>query len=214
MAQSVLTTTRNVFGPGTIYMASPLTAVPTLTVAAGKFTQAWTGWTPVGGTNSGITFNRNPTFADFVPAESFYPTHILDTGDDISGAFVLNEISKANIAYAFNGGDAASVAGTGGNWTTSGTGAAQISGFSMPLIGKSVHGMLGWQSQDDDEVIFIYQGVNVASVAANATKAPASQDLSIQFRGELPTTNPDTNNGYTSTQVTPFRWYVAGSTRY
>jgi hypothetical protein len=192
-------------------MAPPLTAVPTLTSVGGRFTQVWTGWTAVGGTSAGATFTRTPTTSDFVPAESYYPTHILVTGDDIAGSFILNEVSKAALAFAFNGANAASVAGTGGNWTTSGTGGATISGFSLPLVGQEVHGMLGWQGQDDDEVLFVYQGINVAAVAPNMTKGPQAQELSINFRGELPTTNADTNNGYTSTQVVPFRWYLAGT---
>ncbi len=154
---------------------------------------------------------RNPATADFVVAESYYPQHILVTGDDIQGAFSLAQVNKANLAFAFNAGDFSSVAGTGGNYSVAGTGAGKIAGFSAPLIGKEVRAMLAWQGQDDDEVLFIYQGLNVASVAPAMNKGPAAQELAIQFRGELPATNPDTNLGHDSTDVVPWRWYLAGT---
>jgi len=216
MGQATLTTSRNKFGAGQLLMAPPGTAIPTLVCTAGTFgpVSAWTGWNQVGGTMAGLTVTRTPTVSDFIPAESYYATHILVTGDDIQGAFILNEVSKTNLAYAFNAGSAASVAGTGGNFTTSGTGNNLVAGFSLPIVGQEVHGMLGWQAQDDTEVLFIYQGLNVASVAPNFTKGPQAEELAITFRGELPQTNPDTNNGYVSTQTTPFRWYLAGNSVY
>jgi hypothetical protein len=210
MGTATLTPTKNHFGAGTIYMSGAGTTVPTLTVVGGKFTQAWTGWFAVGGTSAGLTVSRTPTFSDFVPAESYYATHVLGTGDSIEGSCVLNEISKVNLAFAFNMADANTLAGTGGNYTTSGTGANVITGFSAPLVGKEVRSMLGWQSENDDEVVFIYQGVN-SVVSPHFDKNPNAQELSIGLKGELPATNPDTNNGYTSTQVVPWRWYLAGT---
>ena len=211
MGSPALHPTLNKFGAGTIYMAPLLTAVPTLVAAAGKFTQTWTGWTAIGGTNGGITLTRNPATADFNVAESFYPQHILQTGDDIQGAFTMDEISKANFAYAMNAADAATVAGTGGNYAVTGASGAKITQYNMPLIGKSVNCMLGWQSQDDDEVLFLYEVTNVASVALNANKGPQAQELLMQLRSVLPATNPDTNLGQTSANAMPFRWYFAGT---
>ena len=219
MGFAPLSPTQNKFGAGTIYMAPLATAVPTLTVVAGKFTQAFTGWYAVGGTSAGLTLTRNPATSDFNVAESFYPQHILQTGDDMQGSFTIDQINKQNLAFAMNAASAATLAGAAsgsasgaqGNFSNSGTGASRVTAFNLPAIGSQVDCMLAWQSQDDDEVVFMYEVTQVASVAPNMNKGPQAQELLMQLRCVLPATNPDLNVGATSTQVQPWRWYFAGT---
>ena len=212
MGTAPLNPTQNKFGAGTIYMAPVGSAVPALTAAAGKFNFSWASpWVAVGGTTAGLTLTRTPTASDFFVAESYYPQHILMTADDIAGAFAMDQVNKSNLAFAWNAASTSTLTGSGGSWATSGASGAKVSQFTPPIIGTEVRSMLGWQGQDDDEVLFIYQVLNVATLSEVANKAPNPQELLMQLRAELPATNPDTNCGALSTAVVPYRSYYAGT---
>jgi hypothetical protein len=193
-------------------MMAPLgTAVPTLVAAGGVFTNAWPGWVAVGGTTTGLTLTRQPTFSDFLVAESYYPQHIVMTADDLQGNFTLAQINRANIAFAYNAATANTVAGTGDNYSVSGSGSNVISQFNLPLVGTEVSAMFAWVGEQNDEAAVIYQCRNVAAVAPNYTKGPQAQELLFQLRAELPATNPDTNCGQTSGNVRVYRSYYTGT---
>ena len=210
MGTAVLNPGANKFSAGEILMAPITAAVPTLAASGGKFgpTSAWTGWQKLGGTTTGFTLSVVPTTADFMVQESFYPMHIIQTTETADATFTLAELSRAALAYVFNAGSAASVTGTGGSFATTGASGTAFAQFTPPLIGQQFRAMVGWQSEFDDEVIFLYQTLNTATVAPVRAKGPQEAALAFNCRSELPATNPDTNCGATSTMVTPFRWYM------
>ena len=207
---------QNRFGAGTIYMAPVGTAVPILAASGGVFTNFVpgtppTGWIAVGGTTTGLTLTRQPTFSDFLVAESYYPQAIVMTADDVQGNYTLAQINRQNLAFAYNAASAATLAGTGGNYAVTGSGANVITQFTLPLVGTQVNCMLAWVGEQTDECLFMYDVLNVAAVAPNFTKGPQAQELLFQVRSQLPATNPDLNCGQTSSNVTPYRWYFTGT---
>ena len=217
MANAPIDGTKTHFGPGVIMMAAVGTAVPVLTAAANAFTNSlpWAGWTAVGMTVDGLTIIRNPASSQYYCAESYYPVKIGFTSDSVNGATVLSQVSRANLAFAFNGATVAGIAGTGGVWATStgaASGASLVSGLSLPLIGAEVRSMLAWVAQDDSQAAVLYQALNTASLAPHMAKFPGAQEIALAMECELPATNLDTQGGmYTSTQVEPYRHYFAGS---
>jgi hypothetical protein len=216
MPTAVLNPLQNRFGAGTIYMAPLGTAVPILAASGGVFTTFVpgappTGWTPVGGTTTGLTLTRQPTFSDFLVAESYYPQAIVMTADDVQGNFTLAQINRQNLAFAYNAATANTVAGTGDNYSVTGSGANTITQFNLPLVGTEVDCMLCWVGEQSDECAFLYQCKNVAAVAPNATKGPMAQELLFQLRAQLPAVNPDLNCGQTALNVRPYRWYFTGT---
>jgi len=225
MGTAVVNPNQNRFGAGTIFLGAVGTPFPVLISSGGVFTNFVPGTPPagflaVGGTTTGLTLTRNPSFSDFLVAESYYPQQIVQTADDVQGNFTLAQMNRVNLAAAYNALNPATIVSTGNtttatgggasNYATSGSGANQITGFTLPLVGTQVECSMIWVGEQSDEAVFIYACLNVASVAPNFTKGPAAQELLFQLRATLPATNPDTNCGYTSTQVTPYRFYFTG----
>ena len=185
-------------------------AVPTLTCTAGKFgpTSAWAGWVPLGGTTSGFKLVVTPTFTDFEVEESFWPQAILQTKAEAAAEFTLAQLNRANLAFVFNAGSAASLAGTGGSFSTSGSGANSYVQFNAPMIGSQFLARVGFQAEGDTDVIFLYAGVNVAAVSPERKKAPQEAALLFNVRGTQPATNPDSNAGAGSGDIQVYRWYT------
>lgn len=159
-------------GAGALFWAPLGTSEPATTVTSGKFGTTFTGWTSVGATDNGHTFNHQAQTSDVVPEESFYPELIATTTitEDIS--FALLYMSPDNWLLTFNG----------GTTSTTGSGATAMTTFGPPVPGAEVNRMLLWQSADDTDRLIVRSVFNNAQVAIPRQKAPNKALLACTFR--------------------------------
>jgi hypothetical protein len=192
MAIATVTGTKIKTGPGLIRYAPLGTAIPTFTAAANKVVGTWTSWIAVGSTDEGITYSESTDTENVEAAESAYPVRTITTSKSGTAAFSMNEIDDLNWKLACNG----------GTITTSGTGATKINAYVPPLVGSEVRVMLGFQSQDDDEVIIWPQVFNGAGFETARGTLAAKHLLPVTFNVELP--DP-------AVLTTPYKRWTTGS---
>jgi hypothetical protein len=86
-------------GPGTLYSAVVGATEPTNLAAS------WgVAWTDLGYTEDGSVFTITPSFEDIEVAEEFDPIDVLKTGQDMTVAFNLAQLTAENLQIAANGG--------------------------------------------------------------------------------------------------------------
>ena len=163
-------------GPGKIYYAPLVTAIPTFTAAASKIAGTWTSWIEVGATDEGLTYTESVDTSDITVAESLYPVRTVTTGKSSRVAFNMSHVSDLNWKLAMNG----------GTIVTSGTGLTKLNTYVPPLVGSEQRVMLGFQSLDDDEVIIWPQVFNVGSVEYTKGTFDTKSGLPVEFNAELP----------------------------
>lgn len=180
-------------GPGYLYRAVLGTAVPTMTVAGGFFTDAWpAAWVPAGVTRDGSQFSYEVTTEGITVAEYLDPLDEVETARAIGVAFDLAHITNRAYALAFNG-----ISST----TVSGTGASTLTKLGPPALGASVKTMLGWESQDSTQRTIFYQCLQSGNIQFSNQKAPNYQSLPLTFKVSQPTSGD------------PFNIWLAGTTR-
>lgn len=180
-------------GPGYLYRAILATALPTNTVAASVFTDAWAAaWVPVGTTREGSTFTYQTEVEGIIVAEYLDPLSWRSTGRNIGYAFDMAQITTRSMALAMNGGTIT---------TVSGTGATTLTSYEPPNVGAEVRTMLGWESEAGDERLIIRQALQAGEVSLNRQKAPNYASLPVNFRVEQPAS------------AAPFTYFTAGTTR-
>lgn len=179
--------------PGYLFAAPLATAVPTNTVAASKFTDAWAAaWVPLGATEDGNTFGYETNVEPIEVAEFFDPIRYSTTARSGSFAFALADFTLDRVKFAFNGGTKTIV---------SGTGATQLTKYTPPAPGAEVRTMLGWESLDGTVRLVCYQTIQGGSVELANKKAPAKALLACTFNFEVPASG------------TPWDMWTAGAAR-
>ncbi len=166
-------------GAGIIYAANLGTAIPTMTVAGSKFTDAWpSGWLPVGATDSGLEESHSTDTDTVEVEESLTPVRIETTGKSSQLSFSLAHWDWSNLKLVLNG----------GTITTTGSGATALHKFAPPLIGAEVRVMIGWESTENDERLIAYQCFQSGAVNPAYRKGNQKRLLAAQFALELPPT--------------------------
>lgn len=179
-------------GPGFLYTAPLLSALPANTVAGSKFTDTWPGaWLLFGATSDGSEFSYKPATDDVEVAEYYDPVAVVSTGREISITFDLAQVHATNFKRVLNG----------GTITTSGSGATLLSEYIPPDVGAEVRCMVGWESQDSTERLVMYQCFQTGEVKASRKKGANNTTLPAEFRAEKPSGNP------------PFKYWTAGTLR-
>lgn len=179
-------------GPGRIRFAPLLTAIPTITPTASKYTGiTWTSWSDVGSTESGLTYTESTETADIRVAESKYPIRTVTTSKSSRVSFTANEVSDLIWKIAMNG----------GTLTASGTAGTKQTEYSPPLADAEVRVMLSFQSNLDDEILIFPQVFQVGSVEYVRGDFETKAGLSMEFNAEIPA------SGY----VTPYKRFTTGA---
>jgi hypothetical protein len=165
--------------PGYLFWAPGLTAVPTMTALASKFTDAWpAAWISLGATEEGSQFSYQMSVEAITVAEFFDPIRYSTTGRTSSFAFNLADYTLANWKRAANGGTLSVVSGT----TTT-----AINRFDFPDPGSEVRSAIGWESLDGTMRIIGRQAFNGGEITSAFRKAPAFSVIPCQFGFEVPT---------------------------
>ena len=179
--------------PGYLFWAPLATALPTNTVTASKFTDAWAAaWVPLGATENGSQLSYSSTVEAVNVAEFFDPIKYATTARSGNVAFNLADYTLANWKRAMNGGAMTLV---------SGTGATALTSFSPPAPGAEVRCMIGWESLDSTLRLICYQTLQGGEVQSAFRKAPSLALIPCQFNFEVPSSGK------------PFELFAAGSAR-
>ncbi len=165
-------------GPGQIFVAPLGTTVPTFAATASKFSNAWTGWIPLGYTEEGLTFASGRSVEDVTVAEELRPIRRVTTSATDTVSFSAAGVNETNISLAFNG----------GTWSTvSGATTTLVRKYTPPDLGDEVRTMLGFLSEDLDEAYIWYQAVQTAEATSTRGKGVAKASLTgMQFSVEQP----------------------------
>lgn len=179
-------------GPGYLFYAPLGSTLPTNTVTASVFSDAWASpWVPWGKTEEGHVFSFQTTREPIEVAEDLDPIAHTSTSRQGRVTFSVANITAANIKRALNG----------GTLTTTGSTTTTKTEFTPPTLGQEVGCMLGWESQDSTERFICEQVFNVGNVELGRRKGAAKTLIPIEFALELP------SSGF------PFRHYTAGVAR-
>lgn len=189
------TATPNVLtDPGYLFIAPLGTAVPTNTVTASKFSDAWAAaWISLGATEEGSTFSYSTTVEAVTVAEFFDPIKYVTTERGGSFAFNLANWTLSNYRRALNGGIAAI--------TTTGTAGSELGQVEPPAPGTEVRCMIGWESLDGTVRLIARQCIQGGEIASAFQKAPSKATIPCTFNMEKPTS------------AEPFILYSAGTAR-
>ena len=175
--------------PGFLFVAPLATAVPTNTVAAGKYTDPWAAaWIPLGATTEGSTFSYSSSVEAINVAEFFDPIKYVTTERSGNIAFTLADFTLQRYRMALNGGIAALT-------PTSGTGATASYDLEPPAPGNEVRVMVGWESTDSTMRLILRQTIQGGEISTAFQKAPSFAAIPCTFNMEMPV-------GATA----PFKW--------
>lgn len=165
-------------GPGIILYGDLGTTIPTFVAAASKFTNAWTGWFPLGYTDEGLTITFGRETEDVEVAEELYPIRKVGTKASVAMAFAASQVNEGTLSLAV----------AGGSWSTvSGTGATLVRKFSPPSPSNATRKMWGFLGNDVDEAMIIYQGFQTGEITRNMRKGAEKGSLSgFNIEGEVP----------------------------
>jgi hypothetical protein len=177
MATGVITPAAYLTGPGILYTAPLLTALPASTVTASVFGTTWTTWTAVGSTADGWQFNDALSTDDVEAAESYYPVRTITTKREAKMAVALQEFTASNLKKALNTTTA----------STSGSGATLLTEIVPPTVGAEVRSMWGWQSEDDTVRFIAYQALQVGDIGTRFTKGANNAELTFELKLEVAT---------------------------
>lgn len=179
--------------PGWLYYAPIGTPVPTNTVLASVFTDAWaTPWTWLGMSESGSDWHYNMTESPILVAELYDPIQHRVTGRASSATFQLANYTASNLAIAQNG----------ATKTVTGTGATTLTKVTPVQPGQETRFMLGWESTSGDVRKIAYQVLNTGDIIEQYNKAPAKTLLQFNGMFEIP-----------ATTVIPVETWFAGTVR-
>lgn len=166
--------------PGTLMIAPLGSTVPTNTVAASVFNDAWdAAWLGLGATEEGSTFNYSITVEPVKVAEFFDPITHRTTDRAGSIGFALADWTLTNLRRAINGGTAALAA-------TSGTGATTLGTLEPPAPGAEVRAMIGWESLDNTVRLICHQTISGGEISSAFNKAPSKALIACVFQMEVP----------------------------
>ncbi len=175
--------------PGFLFAAPIASALPTNTVVASKYTDAWpAAWIPLGATSEGSTFSYSTSVEAITVAEFFDPISYATTERSGNIAFNLADFTLRNYKLALNGGLGAIV-------PTTGTGTTASYDYEPVAPGNEVRVMVGWESTDATMRLILRQTIQGGEVASAFQKAPSIAAIPGTFNMEMPV-------GATS----PFKW--------
>lgn len=165
-------------GPGLILWGDIGVTIPTFVAAGSKFTNAWTGWYPLGYTDEGLTVTFGKEQEDVEVAEEYYPIRKVGTKASVQLAFSASGINEGTLSLAVSG----------GSWSTvSGTGATLVRKFSPPNPSNSTRKVWGFLGNDVDEAMIVYQGYQSGEITRNFRKGAEKASLSgFSIEGEVP----------------------------
>jgi len=159
--------------PGTLFWASPATALPDYSVAGSVFSvNAWTGWYQLGITKEGHVFNIDVKNEPIQCAEYLDDIDQVDTGRVVTLKFEMMRINATNLARALNRPTVA----------TTGSGTTLRSTVKMPPLGAGLYCMLGWQSTDDTERVVIESAYQIGSLAISRKKGADVATLPLEYK--------------------------------
>jgi hypothetical protein len=175
--------------PGWLFWAPLASTLPTNTVTASVFTDAWPGpWLPLGATVEGSTLSYEISVEAMSVAELFDPVKYATTGRTGSIAFALASWTMTNLKRALNGGII----------TVTGTTGTTMSSYALPTPGQEVRAMLGWESSDSTVRVVVLQAISSGTVEIAFQKAPDFAQLPVTFNMELPAGGAQPFNVYTA----------------
>lgn len=180
-------------GPGKIRYAPLGTAIPTFTASSSKIVGTWTNWVEVGSTDEGLTYSESTDTEDIRVAESLYAVRVVTTSKAGTVAMSLSEINDLNWKLVSNG----------GTITVTGSGATKLSAYIPPLAGSENRIMLGFISNDEDEVLIWPQCFNTGGFETARAAFSDKHSLPAEFSVELP--DP-------AVLTTPYKRWVTGAT--
>jgi hypothetical protein len=193
MPPAAVATPNLLVDPGWLFWAPLGTALPTNTVTASVFSDAWAGaWLPLGATVEGSTLSYESSVESMSVAEIFDPVKYATVSRSGSLAFALANWSLSNLKRALNG----------PALTVTGSGATTLSTLVLPTPGNEVRAMLGWESQDSTVRVIVYQALSSGTIEMAFQKAPDFAQIPFEFSMELP-----------SGQTQPFAVFGAGVNR-
>lgn len=179
-------------GPGYLYYAPVLSTLPSNTVVGSKFTDTWPGaWLLFGATADGSEFDYKPATDDVEVAEYYDPVAVVSTGREISITFELAQVHATNFKRALNG----------GTITTTGSGSTLLSEFSPPDVGAEVRCMIGWEANNADERLIMFQSFQTGDIKTSRKKGANNATIPVEYRAEKPSGLP------------PFKYWTAGTVR-
>jgi hypothetical protein len=181
--------------PGYLWAAPLGTAEPASTVAASVFSVAWStvaAWVPLGATEEGNVFSFQTTTEPITVAEFVDPLQYKTSGRTGSISFALSSVTASNIKRAFNGGTLSTESGSTTTLSTK---------YVPPTTGAETRLMIGWESQDSTERLFIYQSFNTGQVTIPRRKGADNASIACEFSIEQPSSGA------------PFAYYSAGTAR-
>lgn len=159
-------------GAGLLYVGPLGTVEPT------NLTTPWAtvdvDWVPIGYTEDGHEFSREPSFEGIEVAEEKLPIRWEKTSETATVSFSAAEITVANLKIAFNGGTVTTLSGT-------------VVRFEPPAItDEDVRIMLGWESNDGSERWVFRKCVNTSATTIARRKAPTKALIPVTLNLEVP----------------------------
>ena len=189
MAPAAVATPNLLVDPGWLFWAPLGTTLPTNTVTASVFSDAWAAaWLPLGATVEGSTLSYESSVEAMSVAEIFDPVKYATVSRSGSLAFALANWSLTNLKRALNGGVI----------TTSGTGATTMNSYALPTPGQEVRAMLGWESSDSTVRVIVLQALSSGTVEMAFQKAPDFSRIPFEFSMEIPAGGTQPFNVYTA----------------
>lgn len=166
-------------GPGLLYVAAIGSTEPT----AASAVSGTSGWTEVGYTEDGNSFDYTLTTADIFVEEEFDPVKVVTTARSASITVALAQITRRNLALVLNQGAAAANDGTA---------------IAPPAPNAETRIMMALVTEEG-AMWLIYRAVATGSVKVDRKKAPNKATFPVTFKAEkvagkalfnvVPTTN-------------------------
>lgn len=192
MPSAVVPVNALALGPGYLYYAPLLTALPTNTVVGSVFTDVWpVAWLLLGATDKGSEFQYELATDNVEVAEYLDAVSYVSTGRVTGMAFDLANIHATNMKRAANG----------GTLTVTGAAGTTLTEFSPPDVGQETRAMIGWESQDNTERLVGFQAFQTGKIAVARRKGSDKATLPLEYRFEKPASGP------------PFKYWTAGLVR-
>lgn len=175
-------------GPGQLW-AAPLATLTSAYAPAGTggaFTQGTTAtsvpgnaaWVPLGDFGSPTQFDYTFNTEEITVENSYDPVATVATGRRISVKAELVDWTLWQYQLAL------SAATTAWSGTPTATTTAK---FTPPAPGQEGRYQLLWQSQDNTDVMVVYQTIQVGNISERRGKGAAGRaSLAVEFKGELP----------------------------
>jgi hypothetical protein len=181
-------------GPGTLFWAPPLTALPDYTVSGSSTyggSSTWTGWFQLNITIAGSVWSYDVKNEAIQAEEYLDDIDQADVGREAFVEFELMRMTATNLARLLNRPTP----------TISGSGATQNTTVRPPGLGAGLYCMIGWQATDDGERIVAENAYQIGGLKVNRRKGAKVASLNAQYK-LFPNASGD-----------PWRHDFAGNTR-